>query len=93
MSGKRSRNKGLRGELQFVAFLRDEGWTTARRGAQYRGGSDSPDVLCPELAQLHFEVKRTERLSPYDAVAQARADADGAEPLRLAGDHSSPGLL
>lgn len=68
-----SRAKGKNGELEFAAFLRDRGYAEARRGQQYRGGDDSPDVV--GVAGVHHEVKRTERLALYDAVDQARRDA------------------
>ena len=75
-----SRNKGKTGELEFAALLRSKGYASARRGQQYRGGGDSPDVV--GIAGVHFEVKRVERLALYDAVDQARADAaDDAMPV------------
>ncbi|HUW15133.1 MAG TPA: hypothetical protein VM537_35780 [Anaerolineae bacterium] len=75
--GKMSRSKGKRGELEWAAFLRSYGFE-ARRGRQHRGGPDSPDVItdCP----LHFEVKRTEKLSVYPALEQAEQDAKTKEP-------------
>lgn len=74
MSGNTSRQKGKRGERELARLLTEQGFE-ARRGVQYRGGPDSPDVLCPDLPDLHFEVKRTERLRLYDAVEQAVAEA------------------
>ena len=75
-----SRAKGILGELDFAALLRAQGYTEARRGQQYRGGGDSPDVV--GVPGVHHEVKRTERLVLYDAVDQARRDAaDGAMPV------------
>lgn len=56
MSGRRSRQKGKSGEREFAALLRKHGYD-ARRGVQYAGGSESPDVVCPDLP-VHFEVKR-----------------------------------
>lgn len=75
-----SRNKGKAGERELAALLTAEGFE-ARRGVQYRGGNDSPDVLCPSLPGVHFEVKRTERLRLYDALAQAKADVGGKLPV------------
>lgn len=72
--GKTSRDKGKRGERELAGILRGYGYS-AGRGRQYRGGADSPDVA--GLPGIHIEVKRTERLSLYDAMAQARADAAG----------------
>lgn len=70
--GKTSRDKGKRGEREVASFLREYGYD-ARRGVQYHGGKDSPDVV--GLPGIHIEVKRTERLHLWDALAQAKADA------------------
>lgn len=67
-----SKQKGKRGELELAAKLREHGYD-ARRGQQYEGSSDSPDVL--GIPGLHIECKRVEALSLYDAVAQAHRDA------------------
>lgn len=71
-----SRDKGARGERELANWLKDLG-LDARRGQQYSGGSDSPDVVCPDLVGLHIEVKRTERLNLYAALSQAQFDAMG----------------
>jgi len=77
-----SRQKGKRGELELAAWLRERG-IEARRGVQYQGGAESPDLVTA-LDGYHIECKRTERLSLYDAIEQARADAlDGQTPLVL----------
>ena len=68
-----SRNKGKRGELEFAQFLRDHGYENARRGQQFRGGQDSPDVV--GVDGVHFEVKRTERTDLYAWMEQAKRDA------------------
>ena len=70
--GKKSRDKGKRGERELAGILRDYGFD-ARRGVQYCGGADSPDVM--GLPGVHIEVKRTESLRLYDALAQSKADA------------------
>ena len=67
-----SREKGKRGERAVAALFREYGFD-AHRGQQYHGGSDSPDVV--GVPGLHIEVKRTERLNLYDALAQAKRDA------------------
>lgn len=79
MSAK-SRRKGKTGELELARLLTAEGFP-AVRGVQYHGGADSPDVRCACLPGIHFEVKRTERLRLYDALAQARHDAGGKLPI------------
>ena len=69
-----SREKGKRGERQWRDELRANGYH-ARRGQQFSGSPDSPDVVCEELDWLHFEVKAVERLNIEDAMEQARRDA------------------
>ncbi len=80
MSGALSRSKGKRGERELAALLTSEGFP-ATRGQQHRGGPGSPDVLVSSLPGVHFEAKRTERLSLYDAVDQAKRDAGGRLPV------------
>ena len=79
-----SREKGKRGERQWRDELRARGYS-ARRGVQYSGSPDSPDVICDDLAWLHFEVKAVERLNIEDAMEQSRRDSKGS----VAGDQSS----
>ena len=71
-----SRGKGKRGELEFAAFLRQHG-IDARRGVQYAGGVDSPDIVSEALAWLHIEVKRVEVFNLAKACAQAARDSAG----------------
>ena len=80
MGGKRSREKGKRGEREIASILREYGYD-ARRGVQYKGGQDSPDVI--GLPGTHIEVKRTERLNLYDALSQSKADAGDDMPIVL----------
>ena len=68
-----SRAKGARGEREFAQFLRERG-VEARRGQQFAGGGDSPDVV-HDIEGVHFEVKRVERFQLWDAVDQAEKDA------------------
>ena len=73
--------KGKRGEREWRDQLRSAGYT-ARRGQQFSGGSDSPDVICDELSKvIHFEVKRVERLNIDQAIAQATKDGAGKAPV------------
>lgn len=71
-----SRNKGKRGELELAAYLREHGFL-ARRGQQFKGSPESPDVL--GLPGHHVECKRVEALSLYNALAQAARDAGSDE--------------
>jgi Archaeal holliday junction resolvase (hjc) len=71
-----SRTKGKVGELELVNFLKERG-IEARRGQQYEGSSDSPDVVAGGILQnFHIEVKRVEAGSPYNWMDQANTDAD-----------------
>lgn len=67
-----SREKGKRGELELSHRLTEYGHP-ARRGSQYKGTPDSPDVL--GLPGVHIECKRVENLSINNAMAQAIKDA------------------
>ncbi len=68
-----SRTKGKRGEREFASLLREHGFD-ARRGQQFCGGEDSPDVVSEALAWLHFEIKRVQNLNLTDACVQAIGD-------------------
>lgn len=69
-----SRVKGAAGERELAAFLRERGFE-ARRGQQFKGGADSPDVVCEALPGVHLECKRVERGQLYAWLGQAIQDA------------------
>ena len=71
-----SRNKGKAGELELSKVLKTYGYDT-RRGQQYCGANGDADVV--GLPHIHIECKRVERLSLYDAMAQAKADKKASE--------------
>ncbi len=71
-----SRTKGKVGEREFAALLRDNGFD-ARRGQQFSGSAESPDVVSEALAWLHVEVKRVQALNLADACVQAEGDCGG----------------
>jgi Holliday junction resolvase len=71
-----SRTKGKVGEREFASLLREHGYD-ARRGQQFAGGADSPDVVSDALAWLHFEIKRVQNLNLTDACVQAERDQTG----------------
>ena len=49
----------------------------ARRGQQYEGSSDSPDVIAGGiLSGVHIEVKRVQAGNLYNWLAQSKTDAD-----------------
>ena len=76
-----SKQKGSRGERDAVKLLKSLGFDDARRGQQFRGSPESPDVECLEtLPNIHFEIKwdktvdfGTKRFN--DAMQQAIRDA------------------
>ena len=57
------------------------GFTQSRRGQQFSGNEDSPDVICEDLPHLHFEVKYTQRLELEKAIAQAADDCGNKLPI------------
>jgi len=69
-----SKNKGGRGEREFAALCRAEGYDNAHRGQQFTGGIDSPDVK--GLPGVHVEVKRVERLELHKAMQQSIRDCE-----------------
>lgn len=71
-----SRDKGARAERLWRDELIKAGYT-ARRGQQFCGSPESPDVICKDLDWLHQEVKAVERLNLDSACQQAQADSNG----------------
>lgn len=70
-----SRRKGAAGERELARLLRNEyGYKDAKRGQQYCGINGNADVV-DALPGIHIECKRVERLSIYEAMAQAKRDA------------------
>lgn len=67
-----SRAKGAAAERELAALLKEFGFE-ARRGQQFSGGGDSPDVV-HSIPHLHIEAKRTEALKMWDALDQANRD-------------------
>lgn len=87
-----SRAKGCRGELEASKVWAHVMGGKARRGQQFAGGADSPDVIS-DYPGIHLEVKRTERGNPYDWLAQARRDARGKCPVVLHRRNNQPWLM
>tara|TARA_R110000796_G_scaffold222525_4_gene338720 strand:+ start:227 stop:562 length:336 start_codon:yes stop_codon:yes gene_type:complete len=78
-----SRQKGAAGEREFANFLTDHGHE-ARRGQQFSGSPDSPDVVCKSLNDFNIEVKRREKFSlnnVYEAIAKALEDDPDRWPM------------
>ena len=68
-----SRAKGASAEREVAALIREYG-IEARRGQQFSGSADSPDVVA-DIPGWHLEVKRVENLSLYKAMDQAVRDS------------------
>jgi hypothetical protein len=69
--------KGKVGEREWRDVLRSHGWE-ARRGQQFCGTKDSPDVISNN--PIVFEVKRVESFSPRELlkwVSKAKEDQQG----------------
>lgn len=69
-----SKNKGAAGERELAREVTRLFGCPARRGQQFRGGPDSPDIIT-DIPGIHFESKRTERFQLYAALEQAVRDA------------------
>ena len=80
--GSKSRRKGVLGELEAAAEIRRLFRVEARRGRQYQGTDESPDVLVA-IPDVHLEVKRVEALRLYESLAQATEDAGHSVPVVL----------
>lgn len=74
MSRINSRQKGVAAERELAKLLAEVLGCEARRGQQFSGGTDSPDVVT-DIPGIHWEVKRTERLNLKEAQDQACRDA------------------
>lgn len=78
-----SRAKGAREERGAASEIREYGFQ-ARRGQQFRGGSDSPDVITD--LPIHLEVKAREQMSHsqlYEWLDQCRDESDGKMPVLI----------
>ena len=81
-----SRRKGATGEREFARALTKRGHP-ARRGQQFAGGTDSPDVVCESLPGIHWEVKRT---GPCALPRAAEVEQWEAQAQRDAAPHRLP---
>jgi Holliday junction resolvase len=87
--GRFSRNKGKAGERELTHELTRVLGVSARRGVQFRGSPDSPDVMTG-IPDVHIECKRTERFRLYEALEQAVADAGDNVPVVLHRQNRKP---
>ena len=87
-----AREKGQRGELDASKFLSGLG-IKSRRGQQF-SGLEGEDVVSADLPDVHWEVKRTEKLRLDSAMQQAENDAIlGQIPAVLHKKNFKPWLL
>ena len=84
-----SKQKGKRIELLAVHYLHALGFDQAKRGQQNRGGADSPDVIAPELSNVHFEIKGA---GGVDVGTQALVDAY-TQSMRDAKEFATPVVM
>jgi len=77
MAKVNSRSKGKRGELELSKELQRLFGLDCRRGQQFSGSNESPDVV--GLPGVHIECKRVEQLNIYNAVTQAIKDSAGSD--------------
>jgi Holliday junction resolvase len=69
-----SKDKGKRFERALAKLLREYGYGSARRTAQYCGNTgDASDVV--GLPYLHIEAKHQEAMRLYEWMDQAKRDA------------------
>lgn len=87
--GKMSKQKGNRGELEASKEIARLFGVEARRGQQFAGGNDSPDIVA-DLPGVHLEVKRTECLRLWEALQQAQDDAGDKMPVVLHRSNKRP---
>lgn len=74
-----SRNKGAAGERELAKKLRQLGYANARRGQQFSGSPDSPDIA-DAIKGVHIECKRVEKLNIDNAMVQSIGDSGGNIP-------------
>ena len=77
-----SRQKGARGEREAAKEWARIMGGPARRGQQFSGGKESPDIAIAHR-NIHVEVKRVEAGNPYQWMEQAVRDAADKVPVVL----------
>lgn len=71
--GKMQKEKGKRGERELAKKLWEYGYE-CRRGQQFCGLEGNADVV--GLPGIHIECKRVEHINVYDAMQQAKNEAN-----------------
>ena len=96
MPGKKSRQKGQRGEREGASALSTALGIKLSRGVQFKGTPDSPDIAGMTDIGLHPEVKRDEStlsLATYKAINQAVSDSGSNIPFVLSRRNRSDWLI
>lgn len=89
--GKKSRDKGKRGELDARDAVREHWYAPSCVRAAQRAGHHSADLL-DALPRAHVEVKRHKRIVAADFLRQAEKDARKEEtPVVLFREDDDPG--
>ena len=88
--GKLSRNKGKRYERELANYLSDNGFPS-RRGQQFSGGSDSPDVVSD--FPFHIEAKHVQALNLYSAMSQSIRDSGDKPPCVIHRKNNSESMF
>ena len=78
--GRMQREKGKRGEREASQAIQQHLGVAARRGQQYCGSPDSPDVITA-IDGVAIEVKRCETVSIHRWMDKAVADSPGDVPV------------
>lgn len=86
-----SRQKGKRGELEVVHLLREQGFE-ARRGQQFKGTEDSPDVI-HNMEGFFIEVKLRQAFNLHDTIDKAQEEAAGETPIVFHRKNGKPWLV
>lgn len=87
-----SRDKGAAFERWVAEWFRENLGTPARRGQQFSGGPDSPDVK-DAISGVHVECKADERLNLHNAMQQSMRDADSSIPIVIHKKNYKPVLV
>ena len=74
-----SRAKGADAERELAKVISELFGISARRGQQFSGSPDSPDVVA--WPGVHIECKRTEKLQLYPAMEQAERECGDKVPV------------
>jgi len=87
-----SRRKGKEGEIELAHELERVFGIETRRGQQFSGTADSPDIV-HLIPHVHIECKRVEALQLMPAVNQAIADAGDNVPVVMHRKNNQPWLV